>query len=132
MPNPSPEAEREALRACDVLIETINNHDPEGHIRALNFPHIRLASGSVTVWETVDELRETYLPLIAQPLEPGWHHSTMDQKNVIHSAPDKVHVAVMYTRWTEDQQPIATYQALWVVTSVNGHWGVQMRSSFAP
>ena len=132
MPSRNPEAEQEALRVCDELYETTNAHDPEGHIRALNFPHVRLASGRVTVWDTVDELRATYLPLIAQPLEPGWHHSTMDQKEVIHSGPDKVHVAVQYTRWTEDHQPIATYQALWVATCIQGHWGVQVRSSFAP
>jgi hypothetical protein len=132
MPSRNPEAEQEALRVCDELYETVNAHDPEGHIRALNFPHVRIASGRVTVWDTVDELRATYLPLIAQPLEPGWHHSTMDQKDVIHSSPDKVHVAVQYTRWTADHQPIAIYQALWVVTCVQGHWGVQVRSSFAP
>ncbi len=132
IPASIPEAEQEALRVCDELCETINAHDPEDHIRALNFPHVRIASGRVTVWETVDELRATYLPIIAQPLETGWHHSTMDQKDVINSAPDKVHVAVQYTRWTEDQQAIATYQALWVVTCVQGHWGVQVRSSFAP
>jgi len=132
IPASIPEAEQEALRVCDELCETINAHDPEDHIRALNFPHVRIASGRVTVWETVDELRATYLPIIAQPLETGWHHSTMDQKDVINSAPDKVHVAVQYTRWTEDQQAIATYQALWVVTCVRGHWGVQVRSSFAP
>jgi hypothetical protein len=132
MPSRSPAAEQAALRVCDALYETINAHDPERHICALNFPHVRIASGQVTVWDTVDALRATYLPRIAHPLEPGWHHSTMDQKDVIHSAPDKVHVAVQYTRWTADHQPLATYQALWVVTCVQGHWGVQVRSSFAP
>ena len=132
MSNRNPEAEKQALRACDALYETINAHDPEGHVRSLNFPHVRLASGHVTVWKNVDELRATYLPAVAQPLEPGWHHSTMDRKDVIHSSPDKVHVAVQYTRWTEDNRPIATYQALWVVTCIDDHWGVQVRSSFAP
>jgi hypothetical protein len=34
----SPEAETEALRACDALNDTINAHDLEGHARILNFP----------------------------------------------------------------------------------------------
>jgi hypothetical protein len=128
----SPEAEKEALRVCDELFDTFYAHDLEGHIRTMNFPHIRLASGRVTVWETPDEVRATYFPLLAQSLEAGWHHTTMDQKDAVHSGPDKVHVAVQYTRWAADQQPLATHQALWVVTSIQGHWGVQVRSSFAP
>jgi hypothetical protein len=52
----------------------------------------------------------------------------MGQKDVIHSSLDKLHVAVQYTRWTADHQPIAIYQALWVVTCVQRHWGVQVRS----
>ena len=128
----SPEAEKEALRVCDELFDTFYADDPDGHIRTMNFPHVRLASGRVTVWETPDEVRATYFPLLAQSLESGWHHTTMDQKDVIHSGPDKVHVAVQYTRWTADHQPLATHQALWIVTYVQGHWGVQGRSSFAP
>jgi hypothetical protein len=119
----SPEAEKEALRVCDELFDTFYAHDAEGHIRTMNFPHVRLASGRVTVWETPDAVQATYFPLMSQLLEPGWHHTIMDQKGVIHSGPDKGHVAVQDTSWTADHQRIATHQA---------HWGVQVRSSFAP
>ena len=45
---------------------------------------------------------------------------------------DKVHFDVCFSRYLADGSRYATHQALWVVTRLEGHWGIQARSSFAP
>jgi hypothetical protein len=51
---------------------------------------------------------------------------------VVHSGADKVHVAVVFTRFREDGSVLAKYDSLYVVTKQGEHWGVQARSSYAP
>ena len=62
----------------------------------------------------------------------GWHHSTLDGADVIHEGPDKVHFDMRFSRFLDDGSRYATHRAVWVVTRLEGHWGIQARSSFAP
>ena len=71
-------------------------------------------------------------PFDALKRAEGWHHSTLDRADVIHEGADKVHFDVCFSRWKEDGPSYAVHQAIWVVTRVEGHWGIQARSSFAP
>ncbi len=61
-----------------------------------------------------------------------WAYSRWVERRVAPSGPDKVHLAVRFTRYKADDSKLATYDSLYVVTNVDGHWGVQVRSSFAP
>ncbi len=120
-----------ALAACDAFMEAFNRSDMAAWRRTLNYPHVRLAEGSVVVSNTPDEYeREWDFAEFAR--RTGWHHSSYDRKQVVQRGPDKAHVAVRFTRYRADGSKIATYDALYVVTRVDGHWGVQIRSTFAP
>ena len=120
-----------ALAACDEFMAAFNASDMAAWRRTLNYPHVRLAEGTVVVSNTPDEYeREWGFTEFAR--RTGWHHSRYDHKQVVQRGPDKAHVAVRFTRYRADGSKIATYDALYVVTKVAGHWGVQMRSTFAP
>ena len=120
-----------ALATCDAFMEAFNRSDMAAWRRTLNYPHVRLAEGSVVVSNTPDEYeREWDFAEFAR--RTGWHHSRYDRKQVVQRGPDKAHVAVRFTRFRADGSKIATYDALYVVTRVDGRWGVQIRSSFAP
>ena len=56
----------------------------------------------------------------------------MDEAKVIQSSPDKVHFAVRFTRYNEAGGPLEVHHSLYLVTNVDGHWGIQVRSSFVP
>ncbi len=43
----------------------------------------------------------------------------------------KVHFALQFTRYDAQDRAQQSYQALYVVTLQDGHWGVQSRSSYA-
>lgn len=120
-----------ALAACDAFMEAFNRSDMAAWRRTLNYPHVRLAEGSVVVSNTPAEYeREWDFAEFAR--RTGWHHSSYDHKQVVQRGPDKAHVAVRFSRYRADGSKIATYDALYVVTRVDGHWGVQIRSTFAP
>ena len=120
-----------ALAACDGFMEAFNASDMAAWRRTLNYPHVRLAEGSVVVSNTPDEYeREWDFAEFAR--RTGWHHSSYDRKQVVQRGPDKAHVVVRFTRYRADGSKIASYDAFYVVTRVDGHWGVQIRSTFAP
>ena len=62
----------------------------------------------------------------------GWAYSRWDYRRAVQSCMDKVHMAVQFTRYRADDSVIGRYPSMWIVTRVEGRWGVQARSSFAP
>ena len=49
-----------------------------------------------------------------------------------HATADKVHLEMRFTRWREDGSVIGSYTSIYVITCVEGRWGIQARSTFAP
>ena len=122
-----------AMEVTERFLATFNAHDAAGHARTLAYPHVRLASGTVRVWQTLDEGSEAMraaIPLLAE--RAGWHHSVWDHRRVIHERDDKVHLDVQFTRYRADGSVIGVYPAVYVVVLDDGGWLIQCRSSFAP
>ncbi|MBL4581471.1 MAG: hypothetical protein JKY29_06600, partial [Gammaproteobacteria bacterium] len=67
------EAIAEAMGAMDAFMLGFNARDPEAWAASLNYPHVRFASGTVTVWDSAEEFSQTRafetLP------RSGWDHS---------------------------------------------------------
>lgn len=122
-----------AMEALDAFMLAFNARDPEAWAASLNYPHVRFASGSVTVWESAEEFAENARErsFVALP-RSGWDHSHWLTRDVALVSPGKVHVNTVFQRFNSDNEPIGTYQSLYIVTLVDGHWGTQARSSLAP
>ncbi len=121
----------EAMNALDEFMTAFNSRDMDAWSKTLNYPHVRIASGTVRVWETPAEYagRDVFATLTSQY---GWHHSVWDKREVAQSGKDKVHFATTFSRFEKDGKKIATFDSLYIVTKKDGHWGTQARSSFAP
>lgn len=120
-----------AMAALDEFMLTFNSRDPVAWASSLNFPHVRFASGTVTVWHTAEEFAagESFERLSAQ----GWDHSRWISRDVVLASPGKVHVNTVFQRFNANNESIGTYESLYIVTrDANGHWGTQARSSLAP
>ena len=128
----SSESERRALEVTDAFMAGFNARDRQAHYDSFNFPHVRIASGRVRVWSTRGELDANPESYGKREVEPGWSESRWDHRRVIHAGPDKVHLDVQFTRYGADGRALNTYQAVYVITCVAGHWGIQARSSSAP
>jgi hypothetical protein len=49
----------------------------------------------------------------------------------IDAGPNKVHFRVQFTRYREDGSVVGTYRPFYIVTLLEGRWGIQGRSSWA-
>jgi hypothetical protein len=123
-----PESVTAAMATLDDFMSALNRRDEAGVNKAMNFPHVRLASGRVTTWEKPGDYR--FEGFIGRAGE-DWAESRWDERNVVHAGPDKVHFAVQFSRWRADGSLMGRYRSIWIVTRADGKWGVQMRSSFA-
>jgi hypothetical protein len=119
----------EARTVLDRFMAALNAQDEGGVNAAFNFPHVRLASGTVTTWTNQGDYK---LETFRNRVEDGWARSAWDKRDVIHAGANKVHFDTQFSRFRGDGSRIATYVSIYIVTLADGHWGIQARSSFAP
>ena len=43
-----------------------------------------------------------------------------------------MHINTRFVRYRADDSVIGKFDSLYIVTKQDGHWGIKMRSSFAP
>ena len=119
-----------AMQALDDFMLYFNRRDMDNWAATLNYPHVRFASGTVTIWETAEEFAQgetfTRLP------RTGWDHSHWLSRDVVMASPGKVHIQTVFQRFNSDNEIIGTYESMYIVTLKDGHWGTQARSSLAP
>lgn len=123
----------DAMATADEFLATFNAGDAAGHAATLGYPHVRLASGTVRIWETIEEATAQMaanMRLIRERI--GWDHSRWDHKRLIHAGENKVHLDVQFTRYRADGSVIGAYPAVYVVVRTDGRWVIQCRSSYAP
>ena len=117
-----------AMKVMDRFLDALNRRDEAGVNAAFNFPHVRIASGKVTVFER----RGDYgLDTFMARTDPGWAKSVWEEREVIHAGEDKVHLAVRFARLNAEGKTLGSYRSIYIVTRVDGSWGIQARSSFA-
>ncbi len=119
-----------AMGAMDEFMLGFNAKDMDAWAASLNYPHVRFASGTVTVWNTADEFKQRNP--FANLASAGWDHSHWLTRDVTLVSPGKVHIATVFQRFNSANQVIGTYESLYIITEVDGHWGTQARSSLAP
>ena len=117
-----------AMTCLDAFMSAFNARDVTAFEATFNFPSIRIASGKVALIEPGYHKPEMF---DRGPLAE-WDHSAWERRRVIHAGPDKVHVDTRFSRYRKDGSLIGGFDSVYVVTLVDGHWGVQARSSFAP
>ena len=130
----SKEIKDQVEQLLDNWMEAFNNKDMKGWSNTHNFPHVRIAGGQVSLWETKDDYISHFSePDMFKSLEAaGWHHSKWVSRDFDLISEEKVHVSVVFQRYDKENKPYSKYEALYVVTKINSNWGVQARSSLAP
>lgn len=120
-----------AMAALDDFMRTFNARDMTAWAATLNYPHVRFASGTVTVWQSAEEFarQSTFDNLAAI----GWDHSHWLSREAVLVSAGKVHINTVFQRFNDRNEPIGTYESLYIVTQDDqGKWGTQARSSLAP
>lgn len=122
-------AEIAAAQAClDAFMVAFNKRDMTAWEATFNFPHVRFASGKVTILQPGQQSPDMF----SAGALADWDHSEWARRDVITAGPDKVHINTRFNRFRKDGSLISGFDSIYIVTRVNGHWGIQGRSSFAP
>ena len=117
-----------AQKVLDDFMVAFNARDIEAFEMTFNFPSVRLASQGLVILKLGDMKRERFTTgALAE-----WDHSQWDRREVIHAGPDKVHIDTRFTRYRKDGSVIGGFDSIYVVTREQDHWGVKIRSSYAP
>lgn len=125
------EPQTAALAVMDAFLVAFNARDEAAWADTLHFPHVRLASQTVTVYPDRDSFLEA-MDMDAFAATYGWQYSTWDDMSVIQASDLKVHIQVVFSRFNADDELLASFDSLYVIELVDGRWGVRARSSFAP
>lgn len=120
-----------ALEVMDAFMAAFNARDTNAWADTLLYPHVRFAGGTVATFAN----REVFIA--ANHLDKlitgeGWDHSKWDSLQIVQSSPEKVHIAVEFSRYHKDGTKYASYLSLYIVERTDGRWGIRARSSFAP
>ena len=119
----------EILAATDAYMETFNARNIEAWEATYHFPHVRIASGTVSVLDAPGTRSNDLFDRLAAT---GWDHSGWDKREVIHCEGDKAHLDTTFVRYRADGTELARFNSLYVMERKDGRWGVTARSSFAP
>lgn len=122
------EAIRAAQGVLDAFMTAFNARDIPAWEDTFNFPSVRLSGQGLLILNKGDLKPEKFTTgALAQ-----WDHSAWDRREIIHAGPDKVHIDTRFTRYRKDGSVIGGFDSIYVVTRQDGHWGIKIRSSFAP
>jgi hypothetical protein len=122
-----PGSEAEARKVIEAFFPLFSRRDVRGLLSVVNFPHIRVTGSSTVIIPSANEWTGD-----PTALEDDWHHTALDSLTFVQSSPDKVHALVVFSRYQANGQRYASHPTLWIVTKIEGHWGIQIRSTFAP
>lgn len=118
--------ESEALAAYWRFFDGCNSRDSRVFTGTLNFPHVRVSARG---WAGIVPDAETHARnnSFEGMLATGWDHTVGVEPQVLHVAPNKVHLLGGWTRYTEDDRPIVSNLVTYIATNVAGRWGMQSR-----
>ena len=122
-------AQIEGAMAClDAFMKGFNARSIEAYDDAFNFPSVRFASNNLRIINKGDQKAS----LFTSGSLAEWDHSAWQRREVVHAGPDKVHIDCHFARYRKDGSVLGGYDSMYVVNNEGGHWGVKIRSSFAP
>jgi hypothetical protein len=122
--------QEECNRILDAFMDALNAYDGAGMERCMHYPHPRIAVGKVVVYDAPGSNPMDLFDRLKK--EDGWAYSRWVKREVVQFSEHKAHVALSYTRFRADHSVIGTYESLYILTRVDGRWGIQARSSFGP
>lgn len=118
-----------AVAAVETYFAALNDPtDTAGWAATLNYPHVRLADGTVEMWDTAEDYEQGS----QGGRQRTWIGTRLDWAEPVQVGGVGVNVAVRYSRLNRKGETLSSYEAVYLVTNRDGHVGIQARSSFAP
>ncbi len=120
------EIEADARKPIDDFFAALNARDLDSIRKTLHYPHIQIAGNELGILNSPEEFQIDFQSLGNE----GWTYSTLDSCTVRQICDEKVHFEIQLSMHRANDDRYATNQALWIVTKIEGTWGIQCRSIF--
>lgn len=120
--------EEKAFVPIKAYIEALNKGDVDGVRAAYHFPHVLFNRGRVVHYPTAESF--SLGDFLNRVGADGWARSSIDSHRVVLAGPQKIHFDVRFTRWRADGSAIGVHHSLYIITEIDGRWGLQSRSSY--
>ena len=124
-------SEKEAIETALLWNEEgFNKRDRKISVDLMHFPHVRLWNNQFSIFNSEEEFLKGF-DLQTQKLEQeGWTHTVTKDIQAVQSDKSKVHLLLLQSRRNKDDIEIENFQTLWIMTKIDGKWGIKFRSSF--
>ena len=100
--------------------------DAEGWAAVMSYPHVRVsARGRSTYFETPESYASN--ASWTEREATGWVRSRGIEPVRLHASANKIHLAGGWTRFNIDDEPILSNRVTYVLTRLEGSWGIQAR-----
>jgi hypothetical protein len=126
----NPELHHACMLVLDRFMNGLNYYDAQAMDAAMHFPHVRFAGGQIKIYPKAGDNPMDLFERLRR--EDDWKYSRWVSRELVQCSDIKAHYALSYTRFRSDDSVIGVYESLYVLTKVEGSWGIQMRSSFGP
>ena len=117
-----------AIEVMEKHISALNERNTLKLSETLHFPHFRLVGTNLKVWETADRYFDDFTARAGE----NWAYTKLASITIISANANKVHLDVQINRFNAQDQLIADFRSIWVITEIGGVWAAQLRSSLAP
>ena len=124
------ELHQACMSVLDRFMNGLNHYDAQAMDSAMHFPHVRFAGGQIKIYPQAGDNPMDLFERLRR--EDDWKYSRWVSRELMQCSDIKAHYALSYTRFRSDDSVIGVYESLYVLTKVEGSWGIQMRSSFGP
>ena len=115
----------QASECLDRFTAAFNACDLAGMDAQLHFPHVMLSGAEPLIWPGPGQHPADFFERLQAT---GWAFTQYEQRDVVLVNADKVHFTVHYTRRSATGEVLSRHQNLWIVTRIDGHWGIALRS----
>ena len=100
--------------------------DAKAWAAVMSYPHTRVsATGNSPYYETPEDYAARASWTVREAT--GWVRSVGVDPIRIHESADKVHLAGGWTRYNAKDEPILRNRVTYIVTRIDGSWGIQAR-----
>lgn len=122
-------AVEEAKRVMEDYFAAFNAQDEEAIRKHFHFPFSWIINSRVLPVAKAADFKSPTKTLVETE---GWHHSAFDYIEPVQVWGTKVHFKLAYSRYKADGTKYVTHEALWILTKVEGRWGICLISLNVP
>ena len=120
-----------AIAAYWRFFETFNTRDAFAFSSAMSYPHVRVSwarEAGVLADREAHALSVSWDAFIAA----GWHHTEGSSPRVVGTTENKAHISGGWTRITNEGKKLLVNRVCYIVTCIDGRWGIQSRFGTDP